>query len=150
MCTNICLNPEQRRRLIKLLQAEEKTIDANAETAMLLQQPLGGLIFSGGYSCDVLPDGSEVFEGDGIKVTIPPSCVEWDPDYKKMLEEKMGPTEMDKVRRAVFFKLLKEAAEDKKNKKGNKKDKDVNKDEEKEDEALLEKLIQEFKAGLTC
>lgn len=123
-CVVTC--PEQRRRLISLLRAEERAAQDNQYREDCLMQPMAGLV-QGSYGCKLLADGTEVFEGNGLTVTIPPSCVKWAPGRQEELRPK-GPTEMDASRRQLLFLLQKQ-------------ERDAPKANEK-DEATIEALIK--------
>lgn len=71
---------------------------------MYLEQPFASMVFSGSYSCDVLDDGTEVFTGGGVTVTIPPSCVQWAPGRKEELtakKKKKGTVELSGLMREL-------------------------------------------------
>lgn len=129
LANDLINDPEQRRKLISLLQAEYRAAEDNEYRESCLMQPMAGLVRDS-YSCEVLEDGTEVFEGDGLTITIPPSCVKWAPGRQEELRPK-GPTEMDVSRRRLMFLLQnQERAAPKMNEK---------------DQVTIEALIKELK-----
>ena len=97
-----------RRVLIEVLSFEERAVERERERTAALHQPLAALL-EGGYSYDLLPDGTEVLRGAGVKISVPPACVEWEPGRREALVPR-GPTEMDPVRQRVLRRLQRESA----------------------------------------
>lgn len=129
LANDLINDPVQRRKLIALLQAEYRAAEDNEYRESCLMQPMAGLV-QGSYGCKVLEDGTEVFEGDGLTITIPPSCVKWAPGRQEELRPK-GPTQMDASRSRLLFLLQnQERAAPKMNEK---------------DQATIEALIKELK-----
>lgn len=129
LANDLINDPEQRRKLISLLQSEYRAAEDNEYRESCLLQPMAGLVRDS-YGCKVLEDGTEVFEGNGLTITIPPSCVKWAPGRQEELRPK-GPTEMDISRRRLMFLLQEqERAAPKMNEK---------------DQATIEALIKDLK-----
>ena len=64
-----------RAALLRELEAEERRHDGEAmKHEIALLQPLASLV-TGGYACEVLADGTEVFRNEDVEVRVPPSCV---------------------------------------------------------------------------
>lgn len=76
------------------LRLEHDAVELNKTQAMKLHQPLAALVLGGGFQCDVLEDGTEVFQNADAVVTVPRSCVRW----LRELKEPVGPTEMNPER----------------------------------------------------
>jgi hypothetical protein len=57
-----------------------KEAEADEDRYNRFAQPMAYLV-NGGYGCEKTPDG-EVFTGNGVRVTVPSSCVEWLGDVK--------------------------------------------------------------------
>lgn len=94
----IAMEHEMRRALLRELEAEEARVEReNVDREVAMRQPLAVLV-TGGYACEVLEDGTEVFRNQDVEVRVPPACV-------RRLRPPPGPAAMAPQRAALLREM---------------------------------------------
>jgi hypothetical protein len=71
------MDPKVREAALKKLKQIAADAEADNVRYERFCRPLTHLL-GGSFSSKSLDDGSEVFTGGGVTITVPPSCVVWD------------------------------------------------------------------------